>query len=75
MGTEYEVKLGKNIQKLRKMRELSQEQLAKKLQLAGSDISSYTLSRIELCQKHVRADELKSLKEVFGVTFDELMEI
>ena len=75
MSTDYEMRLGKNIQKLRKMRDLSQEQLAKKLQRSGCDISPYTLSRIELCQKHVRADELKSLKEVFGITFDELMEV
>ena len=75
MYRDYELRLGKNIKKLRKMRGLSQEHLAEKLQLIGCDISTYSLSRIEHGQKRVRALELKCLKEVLDITYDVLMEV
>lgn len=75
MYTAYEKQLGKNIKKLRKECGFSQAKLAQKLQLLGCDIAPYTVSRIELAQKRVCAYELKCLKEVLGVSFDDILNV
>lgn len=72
MNCEYEKRLGENIQKIRIDKELTQEQLAAKLQTKGCDVTRSALAKIEVGQRHIYADELKLLKEILDVSFDEL---
>lgn len=72
MNIEYEKKLGKNIRALRERANLTQEQLSAQLQINGCDITRSALAKIEVGQRHIYPDELKLLKELLNVTFDEL---
>ena len=72
MNTEYEKRLGARIRQIREQRNLTQEQLSAKLQLCGCDITRSALAKIEVGQRHVYPDEIKIIKEILRVTFDEL---
>lgn len=72
MDTSYERALGQNIRKLRMERGLSQEQLSARLQVLGCDITRSALAKIEAGQRHIYPDELKCLRELLAVSFDEL---
>ena len=53
---------------------LTQEDLARKMQLMGIDMTSLIISRIENNQRHVCDCELKMLAKALGVTMDWLCE-
>lgn len=72
MNIEYERMLGQNIRRLRKKKELSQEQLSAQLQVRGCDITRSALAKIEVGQRHIYPDELKLLRELLSVSYDEL---
>lgn len=72
MNIEYEKALGQNIRRLRMERKLSQEQLAAQLQVRGCDVTRSALAKIEVGQRHIYPDELVLLRELLGITFDEL---
>lgn len=72
MNLEYEHALGQNIRRLRMERNLSQDQLAAQLQTRGCDITRSALAKIEVGQRHIYPDELKLLRELLGVSYDEL---
>lgn len=72
MNPEYERALGQNIRRLRRERGLSQEQVSAQLQVRGCDITRSALAKIEVGQRHIYPDEIKQLKEIFYVTYDEL---
>lgn len=68
----YEKLLGQQIRKIRMDQNLSQEQLSAQLQVRGCDITRSALAKIEVGQRHIYPDELKALKEIFGISYDEL---
>ncbi|MFQ7107521.1 MAG: helix-turn-helix domain-containing protein [Neglectibacter timonensis] len=72
MNLEYEHALGQNIRKLRMERNLSQDQLAAQLQTRGCDITRSALAKMEVGQRHIYPDELKLLRELLGVSYEEL---
>jgi len=72
MNIEYEKILGQNIRRLRMQKKLSQERLSAQLQVRGCDITRSALAKIEVGQRHIYPDELKLLRELLGVSYDEL---
>lgn len=58
---------------LRKLHNLSQRDLARKLQLAGYDIDKNVITRIETNKRYVTDIELRAFCQVFNVTYDELI--
>ena len=62
------MKLGDNIQKLRKALKLSQEQLAEKI-----DVTRQTISNWELGETSPNPEQLKLLSKALGVSIDELL--
>ncbi|WP_071429399.1 helix-turn-helix domain-containing protein [Angelakisella massiliensis] len=68
----YEKLLGQQIRNIRMSKKLSQEQLSAQLQVRGCDITRSALAKIEVGQRHIYPDELKALKEIFGISYDEL---
>ena len=66
--------IGQNIGVLRNKRNLTQEALAAKLQVHGCDISRSALGKIEAGLRNIYATELRALKEVLNVTYDELFD-
>lgn len=72
MNYGYSKVLGRNISIIRRSKGLTQEQLSAKLQVAGCDITRSALAKIEAGQRHLYPDELKALKTVLGIPYDEL---
>lgn len=74
MDSEYEKKVGQNIKRLRQERIWSQDHLAAKLQLEGCDITRSAVAKIEVGQRHLYPDEIKTLKTIFKISYEELLE-
>lgn len=72
MNAEYERALGQNIRALRMKRGFSQEQLAARLQVRGCDVTRSALAKMEAGQRHIYPDELRALRDILGVAFEEL---
>ena len=69
-----DIHLGKNIKNLRKLNNLTQEQVVIKLQLQGIEISRSIYSQIELGTYNIKVSELIALKNIFKVDFNTLFE-
>lgn len=74
MNPEYEKLFGGNIRRAHEARGMTQEQVAAKLQLGGCDITRSALAKIEVGQRHVYPDEIRLLKEILSVSYNELFE-
>lgn len=72
MNIKYEKQLGKNIRKIRESKKITQEQLSAKLQINGCDITRSAVAKIEVGQRHIYPDEIKLIKEILNVSFDEI---
>lgn len=75
MNPEYEKLFGQQIRNAREKSKLTQEQVAAKLQVNGCDITRSALAKIEVGQRHVYPDEIKLLKEILNVSYNDLFEI
>ena len=62
-----------NLIQLRQKHNLSQRDLAYKLQLLGYDIDKNVITRIETQKRYVTDIELQALCKIFNVTFEELI--
>lgn len=74
MDIDIEIRIGKNIKRLRENAGLTQETLAIQLQLNGCDITRSAIAKIEVAQRHVYIDEIILLKELLNVSYEELLE-
>ena len=60
--------------RLRKQHNLSQRDLARKLQLLGYDIDKNVITRIETNKRYVTDIELKAFSTLFQVSYDALID-
>lgn len=67
-----DIKIGCNIRKIRKAKNIGQTEFVHLLQLHGCDITRESLVKIERCVQHIRVSQLIAIKEVLNVSFDEL---
>lgn len=67
---------GAKIYALRKKQnpKMSQRMLAEKLQLLGIDVDKNAIQRIESGQRFVTDIELKALKTLFNVSYEDLLD-
>lgn len=63
--------IGENIRKARNLANLTQEQLAAKLQIVNCDISRGTLAKIEAGIRHISVEEINAIKEVLNMSYDD----
>ncbi len=73
MNHDYEKAVGGRIRDLRENAGLTQEQLSARLQVSGCDITRSALAKIEVGQRHLYPDEIKLIKEILNVSFDEIL--
>lgn len=66
-----DIALGKNIGKIRVSKKMTQEEVVAQLQLMGRTISRSTLANIETGRRNIKASDLKALKILFGVEYEE----
>ena len=65
--------ISQNLIELRKANNLSQRELASRLQLEGYDMDKNVITRIETNQRYVTDIELVAFSKVFQVPFDYLI--
>lgn len=66
--------LGRNIQRIRQKRGLTQEQTVAKLQVLGSPLSRSTFSLIEMGRGNIFVSDLVALQMVFNVDYKEFFQ-
>ena len=74
MITEYEKRLGQNLRDIRIRQGLTQEEVSTRLQIRGCDVPRSALAKIEAGQRHLYPQKLKALREIFRVTYEEILE-
>lgn len=62
------------LKELRESQGLSQRDLARALQLSGTDMDKNVITRIETNKRYVTDLELKALSELFHVSYDYLID-
>lgn len=75
MNKEIESAVGNNIRILRERKKFTQEILAAKLQVNGCDITRSAVAKIEVGQRHIYPDEIILIKQILGVTYDEIFNV
>ncbi|MDE7289273.1 MAG: helix-turn-helix domain-containing protein [Oscillospiraceae bacterium] len=75
MNKEIEAMVGNNIRILRERKKFTQEILAAKLQVNGCDITRSAVAKIEVGQRHIYPDEIILIKQILGVTYDEIFDV
>lgn len=70
-----DIPIGRNIQDIRMSKGMTQAAVVAQLQLKGSIMSRSTLANIESGKRNIKASDLKLLKELFDVDYDEFFKI
>ena len=65
--------IGKNIREARIKVEMGQTELVSKLQLLDIKMTRETLVKIERGVQHIQLEQLKGIKEVLGVSYEDLI--
>ena len=66
--------IGKNIREARQKAEIGQTELVSKLQLLDIKMTRETLVKIERGVQHIQLEHLKGIKQVLGVSYEELLD-
>ncbi|WNF91191.1 helix-turn-helix transcriptional regulator [Vagococcus fluvialis] len=66
--------IGSNIRRIRLEKGIGQTELVKQLQLMDVDITRETLVKIESGKQHIKLEQLKKIKSIFGTTYDNFFE-
>ena len=65
--------IGANIRAIRKQKNIKQVDLVRLLQLEGVEITRETLVKIECGVQHIKASQLRGIRDALGTTYDELL--
>ena len=66
--------IGRNIRKIRKERGIGQTELVGRLQLIGVKMTRETLVKIERGIQHIQLEQLRGIKEVLNVTYEDILD-
>lgn len=72
MNEEYEKEFGNKLRVLRESKNFTQEKLSTKMQLQGCDITRSAIAKIEVGQRHIYPDEIKLIKEILNISYDDM---
>lgn len=66
--------IGKNIRRLRIERGFGQTELVRELQLLNISMTRETLVKIERGIQHIQLEQLKGIKQILNVTYEDLLD-
>lgn len=66
-----DIPIGRNIQSIRMTKNMTQREVVEQLQLMGSNMSRSSLANIECGRRNIKASDLKALRVLFQVDFEE----
>ncbi len=75
MNPKIKKRVGNNIRILREKCGMTQDLLAIRLQLAGCDITRSAVAKIEVGQRHLYPDEIILIKEILGVSYEDIFNV
>ncbi len=75
MNKTIETQVGNNIRKLREHAKITQDELAARLQVRGCDITRSAVAKIEVGQRHLYPDEIILIREILGVSYDDIFAV
>lgn len=70
----HDIPIGRNIRNIRVRKNMTQLELVTKMKLMGSSMSRSTLANIETGRRNVKASDLKALKIILDVGYEEFFE-
>ena len=70
---EDSLRIGANIRRIRLERGMGQTELVRRLQLEGIDMTRETLVKIERGTQHIRATQLRGIRDVLDASYEELL--
>ena len=68
------IQIGANIKRLRKEKRIKQIDLVREMQLRGVDMTRESLVKIERGIQHIYASQLRTIKEILDVSYEDLIE-
>lgn len=68
------IPLGKNIRRIRMERKIKQTEMVALMQLKDVPMTRETLVKIERGIQHIKATQLKAIKEILDISYDKLFE-
>lgn len=66
------IQLGRNIRRIRKEQKIGQTELVTLMQLENVQITRETLVKIERGIQHIKATQLKAIKEILSTSYEEI---
>ena len=66
--------LGKNIKRIREEKGMTQEEMARNMQLKNIDISRGTYAKIEIGTRHITSIEMEVIRGILETTYEDMME-
>lgn len=66
------IPLGKNIRQIRMERKIKQTEMVALMQLKDVSMTRESLVKIERGIQHIKATQLKAIKEILDISYDEL---
>lgn len=68
-----DILIGANIKAVRKQKNIRQVDLVRLLQLEGIEMTRESLVKIENGSQHIRASQLRGIRDALQTTYDELL--
>ena len=72
MNWQIEKSISENIRRIRSGKNITQDALAAQMQLRGCDITRSAVAKIEAGQRHIYLDEIILIREILGVSLEDL---
>ena len=66
--------IGGNVRRLRESRRIGQTEMVAKLQLRQVPITRETLVKIEGGRQHIKLAQLRGIRDVLGVSYEDIMD-
>lgn len=73
-GSVEEHIIGRNVRRLRKSKKMGQTELVAKLQLLQVPITRETLVKIEGGRQHIKLAQLRGIRDVLGVSYEDILD-
>ena len=64
--------IGSNIKRVREAKGMKSGDLVRQVHLKGTNITAFSLSKIEANTQHIKASQLKAIKESLNCSYEEL---
>ena len=67
------INIGGNIHVIRKAKQIRQKDMVREMQLRGIPITREAYVKIEGGRQHIYASQLEAIRDILGVSYDELL--